>query len=79
MIVCVCRGVSDRRIRQEIENGASSIADLRACGIGDQCGSCHSMLKTMLAEAVAADARVASVATACACGEAPAEVLSSAV
>ena len=54
MIVCICHGVSERRIRQEIARGASSIDELRRCGIGDQCGSCHPVLQFLLAEAAAA-------------------------
>lgn len=54
MIVCICRGVSDRQVARAIEDGASSIDDLRRCGIGDQCGSCHNQLRSMLAQAAAA-------------------------
>jgi len=64
MIVCICRGVSERRIRQEIARGASSIDELRRCGIGDQCGSCHPVLQLLLADAAAA---VPSANAACAC------------
>lgn len=53
MIVCICRGKSDRDVRKAIDNGASSLRDLQRCGMGDQCGSCHSSLRTMLAAAAA--------------------------
>ncbi|MFZ2492104.1 MAG: (2Fe-2S)-binding protein [Thermoanaerobaculia bacterium] len=54
MIVCICRGVSDREVRSAIDRGASSLLDLMRCGIGDQCGSCHHSLRMMLSEAAAA-------------------------
>lgn len=60
MIVCLCRGKSDRDVMRAIENGASSLRELQRCGIGDQCGSCHNSLRTMIAIAAAADAAAAA-------------------
>lgn len=51
MIVCVCRGASERDVLKAIDRGASSVADLKRCGIGTECGSCHNLLRKMLAEA----------------------------
>jgi len=65
MIVCICRGVSDRTINEAIDDGARSVRDLQRCGIGDQCGSCHNALRKMLA--VAAAEREALVAAGAAC------------
>jgi len=48
VIICICRGKSDREIARTIDNGASSLRDLQRCGIGDQCGSCHNSLRGML-------------------------------
>jgi bacterioferritin-associated ferredoxin len=62
MIVCICRGVSDRTINEAIDDGARSVRDLQRCGIGDQCGSCHNVLRKMLAAAVERDAMVAAAA-----------------
>jgi bacterioferritin-associated ferredoxin len=56
MIVCICRGTSDREINKVIDRGASSLRDLQRCGVGDQCGSCHSVLREMIAVASAARA-----------------------
>lgn len=53
MIVCICRGKSDRDVKKAIDAGASSLRDLQRCGIGDQCGSCHNSLRAMLAAAAA--------------------------
>lgn len=57
MIICICRGKSDRVIASAIDHGAATIRDLQRCGIGDQCGSCHSSLRSMLAQAAAASAQ----------------------
>jgi bacterioferritin-associated ferredoxin len=51
VIVCICRGASESKILNAIDNGAGSLRDLQRCGIGDQCGSCHNSLRAMLAVA----------------------------
>ncbi|MDQ3282308.1 MAG: (2Fe-2S)-binding protein [Acidobacteriota bacterium] len=56
VIICICRGKSDRDIAKAIDNGASTVRDLQRCGIGDQCGSCHNSLRTILAKAADAAA-----------------------
>jgi len=53
LIVCICRGVSDRKISNAIDHGATTLRDLQRCGIGDQCGSCHNSLRAMLAASAA--------------------------
>lgn len=53
MIVCVCRGKSERDIQRAIDRGASTIRDLQRCGIGTECGSCHNALRMMLAASAA--------------------------
>lgn len=57
MIICICRGASDKQIDRAIDAGAGSLRDLQRCGIGDQCGSCHNALRGMLARAAAASAQ----------------------
>jgi len=54
VIICICRGKSERDIERSIENGAESLRDLQLCGIGDQCGSCHDSIRAMLARSIAA-------------------------
>ena len=51
MIICVCRGASERDILNAIDDCAETVSDLQRCGIGTECGSCHNMLWKMLAEA----------------------------
>ena len=53
MIVCICRGATDRDIRRAIDRGAESVRDLQRCGIGDCCGSCHNSLRAILAASAA--------------------------
>lgn len=40
MIVCVCKGITDRRIREEAAAGRSLEEVLRRTGAGSSCGSC---------------------------------------
>jgi bacterioferritin-associated ferredoxin len=56
VIICICRGKTERDIERAIDNGAESVRDLQRCGIGDQCGSCHDSIRAMLARSIAADA-----------------------
>ncbi len=49
MIVCVCHNVSDRTIRQAVEAGASSVAEIRAqLNVGNCCGKCLPCAKTLV-------------------------------
>jgi bacterioferritin-associated ferredoxin len=54
VIICICRGKSERDVNRAIDGGASSVRDLQRCGIGDQCGSCHNSLRGMMAQAAMA-------------------------
>ncbi|NQD37199.1 bacterioferritin-associated ferredoxin [Permianibacter sp. IMCC34836] len=41
MYVCLCKAVTDRQIREAVEQGASSMRDLaRELGVATQCGKC---------------------------------------
>jgi bacterioferritin-associated ferredoxin len=51
MIVCVCNNVSDRKIRQAVDSGMTSLAELRTnLDVGTCCGKCHSCAKQVLRE-----------------------------
>jgi bacterioferritin-associated ferredoxin len=53
MMVCLCHGVSERRVRREIEHGATTIDELAAsCGAGACCCGCHPTLDALLEEHV---------------------------
>lgn len=64
MIVCLCRGTSDRDIRHAIDNGATCLGQLEQCGVaGGQCGGCEDVLEQMIDQAV--DAGRVSPCVAC--------------
>jgi len=49
MIVCVCKAVSDRQIRNAVKGGASNLRDLaRELGVGTCCGKCLPEAKAAL-------------------------------
>ncbi|WP_038488071.1 (2Fe-2S)-binding protein [Janthinobacterium agaricidamnosum] len=54
MIVCVCNNISDREIRQAVDLGLSTMAELRRdLGVATCCGKCHSCAKEVLKEHLA--------------------------
>ena len=56
MFVCICKGVSDHKIRQSVEDGARSWRDVqRKTGCGTQCGKCACVGKAITREAVKAE------------------------
>ena len=45
MLVCHCNGVSDKRIRRAVREGAQSVGEVgRACGAGTCCQGCSPMI-----------------------------------
>jgi bacterioferritin-associated ferredoxin len=51
MIVCICNNVSDRKIRQAVDSGMTSMLELRQqLDVGTCCGKCHSCAKRVLRE-----------------------------
>lgn len=51
MYVCLCKGVTDRAIRQAVRNGAGSMKDLRReLGCSGQCGKCARQALDLLRE-----------------------------
>lgn len=52
MIVCVCKAVSDRRVQQCIDAGASSVEELQIeLGVATCCGCCEDTVRDMLEQA----------------------------
>ncbi len=49
MIVCNCRGASDRDVRAVIQAGAGCLSELERSGIGGDCRCCEDMLRDMIA------------------------------
>ena len=57
MWVCHCRAVTDRDVKEAIDNGASDEVDVAmACGAGTGCGSCIDTVRSLCAEAQACPA-----------------------
>ncbi len=53
MLVCHCRGISDRQIRRLVRNGATSTREVaRATGVGLDCGGCRSNVKQIVNQAL---------------------------
>jgi len=49
MILCVCRGVSEREVAEVVAEGAASVAEVRrVCGAGGDCGSCLADIRAQL-------------------------------
>jgi bacterioferritin-associated ferredoxin len=50
-LVCLCYGVNERRVRREIDHGATTIEEIaERCNAGSCCQSCHPVLDDLLAE-----------------------------
>ncbi len=51
MIVCHCKAVSDRAIRDAVREGAQSVRQVsRACQAGRTCGGCRPLIRELIAE-----------------------------
>lgn len=51
MIVCVCNNISDKQIRRAVDDGMTSMRELRAqLDVGTCCGKCHTCAKSVLRE-----------------------------
>ena len=49
MIVCVCKTVSDKKVLNVIQDGASTIDEVtQCCGAGGDCGACRRMIGEMI-------------------------------
>ncbi|MGB0955162.1 MAG: bacterioferritin-associated ferredoxin [Panacagrimonas sp.] len=50
MYICICKAVSDKRIRRAVANGACTVRDLaRETGLGSGCGKCVPAAREVLA------------------------------
>ncbi|MGB2522452.1 MAG: (2Fe-2S)-binding protein [Luminiphilus sp.] len=60
MYICICKGVTERAIREQVCAGATSVDEVsRTTGCSTQCGKC-----LLRAQRVVEDARLASSPTA---------------
>jgi bacterioferritin-associated ferredoxin len=53
MLVCHCRRVTDRQVREAIDCGARTLDDVgRECGAAQQCGGCEFAVASLLSNAL---------------------------
>ncbi|MDX3773875.1 bacterioferritin-associated ferredoxin [Chromatiaceae bacterium AAb-1] len=49
MYVCLCKGVTDKAIKQKVAEGVSTMRELKAClGVASQCGKCSCQASQIL-------------------------------
>lgn len=49
MLVCICKGVSDSKIRTLVENGAQTVREVMShCQAGKDCGTCICDVKRLV-------------------------------
>ncbi len=59
MLVCHCHGVSDRRIREAVRQGARTPREVaRSCGAGLSCGGCRPLVQMIVRTESACEASV---------------------
>ena len=52
MILCLCQGISDHKVRATIRGGACTLDEVvTACRAGSDCGACQEAVLDLLAEA----------------------------
>jgi bacterioferritin-associated ferredoxin len=53
MYVCICKGITDTQIRAAVQDGASSLRDVRnSLGVASQCGKCGILTRDILRESL---------------------------
>ena len=64
MFVCLCNGITERQIREEIGRGATSLPELTAAlGIASGCGTCAQYARQLLeSSSVVSETRVVGCA-----------------
>jgi bacterioferritin-associated ferredoxin len=57
-MVCLCEGVSERKVRRSIDHGATTIDEVTAaCRAGGRCGGCRPTIDSMIAQRAEVDGR----------------------
>ncbi|MGB1698464.1 MAG: (2Fe-2S)-binding protein [Nannocystaceae bacterium] len=55
MLVCICKGISDRKLHEEIRKGHRTLAQIRSgCQAGTDCGACVQQIRQILGARVSA-------------------------
>lgn len=56
MKICICKNVSDRQIRETLDQGARTLRDVyRELGVGSECGKCICTTRQIIANHPFAD------------------------
>jgi len=54
MVVCLCKGISDKQIRQLVEAGVTSAREVMSrCRAGTDCGTCVLQVRAVVEETLA--------------------------
>ena len=63
MYVCVCHGISDKRITQAVQDGVRSFEQLQAhTGVATCCGACEGCVRQVLHETLDSQPRAPQAA-----------------
>nr|WP_010133092.1 bacterioferritin-associated ferredoxin [Microbulbifer agarilyticus] len=55
MYICICKGITDRQIKDAVHDGSTSIKALRRqLGVSSQCGRCAELTKEIIDETMSA-------------------------
>jgi bacterioferritin-associated ferredoxin len=58
MYVCLCKGITDTQIRAAVQDGASSMLELRnRLGVASQCGKCGILARDIVRDSLGSTAR----------------------
>jgi bacterioferritin-associated ferredoxin len=53
MLVCICKGITDKDIENAVHEGATGFGDVHAAlGIGSSCGQCATYAKNLVKETI---------------------------
>lgn len=53
MLVCICKGITDKDIENAVHEGAKGFGDVHASlGVGSCCGQCASYAKSLVKETI---------------------------
>lgn len=54
MYVCICKGITDRQIKEAVYDGSTSVKALRRnLGVSSQCGRCTELTQEIIEETMA--------------------------
>jgi bacterioferritin-associated ferredoxin len=62
MYVCLCKGVTDKAIKQKVAEGVCTMRELKLClGVGSQCGKCTCQAQQILHNELVSEHNIAAV------------------